>query len=65
MLCLLVSQINSFKVEIIDTWDMTITPVEQIYEVEQLDRYEYIDKNKSKIELPGRPYMALRIRRAE
>lgn len=52
-----------FKVDLIDTWNMRITPVEQIFEIEQLDRYEYIDKNRSKIKLPGKPYMALRIRR--
>ena len=52
-----------FKVDIIDTWNMTITPVDQTIEIEQLDRYEYIDKDKSKVILPGRPYMALRIRR--
>ena len=54
-----------FKVDLIDTWNMQITPVEQIFEVEQLDRYEYIDKNNSIVELPGRPYMALRIHRVE
>jgi hypothetical protein len=54
-----------FKVDLIDTWNMKITPVENVFEVEQLDRYEYIDKNKSIVELPGRPYMALRIRRIE
>jgi hypothetical protein len=42
---------------------MTITPIEQIFEVEKLDRYEFVDKNKSKVELPGKPYMALRIHR--
>lgn len=52
-----------FKVDLIDTWNMRITPVEQIFEIEQLNRYEYIDKNRSKIELPGKPYMALRISR--
>jgi len=50
-----------FKVEIIDTWNMTVTAVEQVFEVKKLDGYKYIDKDKSKLELPGRPYMALRI----
>jgi hypothetical protein len=54
-----------FKVDIIDTWNMTITPVEKTFEVEPLNRYEYIDKNRSKIALPGEPYMALRIHRIE
>ena len=50
-----------FKVDLIDTWNMTITPLEQVFEVEKLDRYEYIDKKRAKIELPGKPYIALRI----
>ncbi len=54
-----------FKVDIIDTWNMTITPVKRVFEVKQLDRYEYIDKDNSKVELPGRPYIALRIRRSD
>lgn len=52
-----------FKVDLIDTWNMTIIPAEKIFEVKELDRYSYIDKNNSKIELPGKPYMAMRIRR--
>lgn len=52
-----------FKVELIDTWNMTITPLDKIYEVEPMkgDGYKFIDKNKSKIKLPNRPYMALRL----
>lgn len=52
-----------FKVDIIDTWNMTITPVDKIFEVEPIpdNRYKFIEKNKSSIKLPGRPYMALRI----
>jgi hypothetical protein len=52
-----------FKVDLIDTWNMKITPVEKIFEVEKLDRYEFIDQKKSVVVLPGKPYMALRIRR--
>jgi hypothetical protein len=52
-----------FQVDIIDTWNMKITPVKQQFVIEKLNRYTFIDKNKSKIELPGKPYMALRIRR--
>ncbi len=54
-----------FKAELIDTWNMNIAPIEKTFEVEQLDRYSYIDKDRSKIELPGRPFMALRIRRTK
>ncbi|HKM92198.1 MAG TPA: DUF5060 domain-containing protein [Prolixibacteraceae bacterium] len=38
-----------YKVEIIDTWDMTITPIEKKF------------TGRSLIELPSKPYIALRI----
>jgi hypothetical protein len=54
-----------FAVDVIDTWDMTITPVKQTFEVERISRYKFADKGKGKVSLPGKPYMALRIRRAD
>ena len=39
-----------FKVDVIDTWNMTIIPQDRIYE------------NKEEIPLPGKPYLAIRIR---
>jgi hypothetical protein len=52
-----------FRADVIDTWNMTITPVAKVFEVMPMpgNRYKFIDKNKSSIKLPGRPYMALRI----
>jgi hypothetical protein len=52
-----------FKVDIIDTWNMTINPVDKILEIQALDNYSYVDKQKQNITLPGKPYMALRIKR--
>ena len=54
-----------FRADLIDTWNMTITPIEQIFEIEKHDSYTYSDKKKSKIKMPGKPYMALRIQRIE
>jgi hypothetical protein len=54
-----------FRAEIIDTWNMTITPVEQTFEIEKLNRYTYIDKKRAKITLPGKPYIALRLQRMD
>lgn len=54
-----------FRTEIIDTWNRTIIPVEKTFEIEKLNGYTYIDKKKSKVEMPGKPYMALRIQRVE
>jgi len=39
----------SYKVEIIDTWNMTIKPLEKVF------------TGRSLIELPAKPYIALRI----
>ncbi|MRW88580.1 DUF5060 domain-containing protein [Duganella sp. FT80W] len=50
-----------FKVEVIDTWNMTVTPVDGIFEIRKRDDYTYVDKDQRSITLPGRPYMALRI----
>lgn len=52
-----------FKVDLIDTWNMKITPVNQVFEVESFNRYKFVDKKKSKVKLPNKPYMALRITR--
>ncbi|WP_207425141.1 DUF5060 domain-containing protein [Pedobacter sp. SYSU D00535] len=54
-----------FKVDVIDTWNMTITPLNKVFEVVPVpgNRYKFMDKNKSAIKLPAKPYMALRIRK--
>lgn len=56
-----------FKADLIDTWNMTITPLNKVFEVVPMpgNRYRFIDKNKSSIKMPGKPYMALRIRKIE
>ncbi len=50
-----------FKVELIDTWNMTITPVDTTFEIEKLDNYNFIDKEKRSVKFSGKPYMAMRI----
>jgi len=52
-----------FTVEVIDTWSMTITPVEGVFEIKKKDDYTFADKDGRSVSLPGKPYMALRIRR--
>ncbi len=52
-----------FKVDLIDTWNMTISPVNSVFEIEKLNRYKFIDKEKRSIKFPGKPYMAMRITR--
>ena len=43
---------SQFKIDVIDTWEMTIHPLEGTFE------------GKCRIDLPGKPYLALRIRKA-
>jgi hypothetical protein len=52
-----------FTVEVIDTWNMTMTPAGGVFEVNKKDNYTYRDKEGRSVPLPGKPYMALRIRR--
>lgn len=54
-----------FKVEIIDTWNMTITPVDGEFVTKKKDNYNFVDEQGRAITLPGKPYMALRIRRVD
>jgi hypothetical protein len=46
---------------VIDTWEMTISPVDEIYQIHKKDKYLYVDKNNGKVTLPGKPYIALRL----
>ncbi len=52
-----------FKVDIIDTWNMTMTPVDHIFVLKKPGKYFVGDVNESKISLPDKPYIALRISR--
>ncbi len=52
-----------FQADVIDTWNMTITPVDKTFEIQALDNYSFVDKQNQSISLPGKPYMALRIKR--
>jgi len=50
-----------FKAEIIDTWNMTITPVNQTFRLKQLNKYSFVDEKGQSIHMPGKPYCALRL----
>jgi len=52
-----------FEVEVIDAWNMTITPVAGVFEILRRDDYYFADKDGRGVPLPGRPYQGLRIRR--
>jgi hypothetical protein len=52
-----------FKAEVLDTWNMTATPVEGVFTLKKKDDQFYADAAGRSIDLPGRPYTALRIQR--
>ena len=56
---------TSFRVEVLDTWNMTITPVDGVFKTTALNRYVVRAAGREPIRLPGKPYVALRIRRAD
>lgn len=55
----------TFRVDVLDTWDMTVTPVKGDFKIKLVpDAYRMAGEGPNPIKLPGKPYMALRIRRA-
>ncbi len=56
---------TKFKAEIIDTWDMTITPVKETFELSTVNDYRLWDKAMKKIRLPQKPYLAIRLQKIE
>jgi hypothetical protein len=52
------------RIEVIDTWAMTVTPVEGAFEFRPTGKYLYTCPDLPPLQLPGRPYLALRLRKA-
>lgn len=52
---------NRYKVEVIDTWDMTIKEVPTVFEVGDVNDYRLYDKDLKQVRLLLKPYIALRI----
>lgn len=52
---------KSFQVELIDTWDMTITPLSETFVIDKPEAYRIFDTKRKKVRLPLKPYLALRI----
>jgi hypothetical protein len=51
------------RVDVIDTWAMTVTPLGQVFEATPRDRYVYACAGSPRVALPGKPFMALRLRK--
>jgi len=58
-----VAEGQRYSVEVIDTWDMTITPVAGEFVTKRLDNYHYVDVAGRTVPLPGKPGIAVRVRR--
>jgi len=54
---------QKYQVEIIDTWEMTITPLAGEFVTKKLDGYHFVDASGRSVTLPGKPGMAVRVRR--
>ena len=52
---------HSFRIDIIDTWNMTVTPVPGVFRMQQFNQYDVHDPARPEIALPGKPWIALRI----
>lgn len=55
--------IGTYRADIIDSWNMTVTPVDGLFRMERKDRYDMHDPARPRIELPGKPWIALRFRK--
>lgn len=56
---------TKFRVELIDTWDMTVTPIAGTFETDAPDGYRLYEKQRKTIRLPLKPYLALRLTKVE
>lgn len=54
-----------FKVEVIDTWNMTIAEWPVVFETTAPVKDRVYDKNQGRVRLPASPYLLLRITEVE
>ena len=52
-----------FTVDVLDTWNMTVTRAPGDFTLKQKDDNTYADKDGRSIALPGNPYVAIRVKR--
>jgi len=56
-----------FRVDVLDTWNMSIKPVDREFTIRQPAEKDYVavDMAGSEIEVPDKPWMALRVTRVQ
>jgi len=50
-----------YRADIIDTWNMTVTPVEGVFSMARRNEYDVQDPQRPTIKLPGKPWIAVRL----
>ena len=53
---------SKFTVDVLDTWNMTVSRVPGDFTLKKSDDDTYADKDRRSIALPGNPYMAIRVK---
>src|SRR5207249_3988296 len=48
----------NFKVEVLDTWEMNVTPVEGVFVIKPKGAYRFGATGDGVVKLPGREYLA-------
>jgi hypothetical protein len=54
-----------FRVDVLDTWAMTVTPVAGAFVMARRDDYFFYDPRRPLVTLPSRPWMAVRVTRLD
>ncbi len=53
--------LQSYRADIIDTWNMTVTPVAGKFTMARKNDYDVHDPSRPKLALPGKPWIAVRL----
>jgi hypothetical protein len=51
----------TYRAEVIDTWNMTTTPIAGVFDMVPHDAYDHRDPRRPAIALPGKPWIAIRL----
>ncbi len=55
---------NAYRLDIIDTWNMTVTPVDGLFRMQRHSDYDFHDPARPTVQLPGKPWLAVRLVKA-
>lgn len=53
--------LQRYRAEILDTWNMTVTPVDGVFNMARKNDYDVHDPARPTVTLPGKPWIALRL----